>query len=70
MFFAQHKSKFLIRVIIPGRKNQCHRELKGAAQFCSKITDVLKKLKPSEEPKELSECENQDIATSDLRCDG
>ena len=47
---------------MPGRKDQRNPELKGAAQYCSKLTNIFKKSKPSEE----SASENQDITTFNL----
>ena len=51
---------------MPGKKDQRNRELRRAAQSCSKLTDIFEKSKPSEESKELSASENQGIATSNL----
>ena len=53
-----------------GWKNQRSRELKRAAKSCSKLTDIFKKSKPSQESKELSANENQDIASSNLESEG
>ena len=60
----------VFRVIMQGKKDQRNRELKRAVQSCSKLTDIFKRLKPSEESKELSASENQDIATSNLEREG
>ena len=55
---------------MPGRKNKRNRELKRTAQPCLKLTDIFKKSEQSEESKELSVIENQDIATSVLESEG
>ena len=68
--FARHKLEFLIRVIMPAKKDQRIRELKQAAQSCSKLTAFFKKSKLSEGLKELSASESQDIATSTLESEG
>ena len=52
---------------MPLRKN---RKLKRAAQSCLKLVNIFKKFKPSEESKELSASENQDIATFNLESEG
>ena len=39
------------------------RELKRAEKSCSKLSNVFKKSKPSQESKKLPVTENQDIAT-------
>ena len=55
---------------MPAKKDQRIRELKQAAQSCSKLTAFFKKSKLSEELKELSASESQDIATSTLESEG
>ena len=52
---------------MPGQSN---RELKQAAQSCSKLTNIFKKPKLPKELKELSASENQDIVTSNLESEG
>ena len=47
---------------MPSKKCQKNRELKRATQSCSKLSDIFKKSKPSEEPNELSANENQNIS--------
>ena len=51
---------------MPGRKDQRNRELKRTEQSCTKLTDIFKKSKSSEESKVLSASENQDFATSNM----
>ena len=51
---------------MPGRKDQRNQKLKQVAQFCSKLTNIFKKLKLYEKSKKLSASENQDIATSNF----
>ena len=40
---GRHKLQFLMRVIMPCRKDKRNQELKQAAQSCSKITNIFKK---------------------------
>ena len=48
-----------------GSKDERNRELKRATQSCSKLTDIFKNSKPSEESKELSG-ENQMVIKKDV----
>ena len=63
VFFARLKLKFLIRVIMPKRKDQRNRELKPSEES--------KELPGNEnQDKELPANENQDIATSNFESEG